>query len=146
MIDAQSIGCAAAHELDHEPVGLGEDLGPLHGETDQRVDVEEPPVPKIPIRGLPPGETIVLLIEQLVQGIRVRVRLGDHAIECARDARLVLQEIRQHLMGGARVSPAALDRARIGLAGWREDLECIGDELQPFDAGVCRGLPQGTRE
>ena len=49
-----------------------EDVGAFHSQADQRIDIEEAPIPKFLVGGAPIGQSILLLVEDLVQRISGR--------------------------------------------------------------------------
>jgi len=55
----------------------------LDANADKGVDVEEAPVAEFLVGGAPVRETIVLLVEKLVEGVEVGVEVGDDLIDCS---------------------------------------------------------------
>ena len=69
MIDAQSRHQPLADEAHHEPVCLGEDVGILHADGRQVIDVEEPAVVDLLSGHAPVGQPVRLVHEQVVEQI-----------------------------------------------------------------------------
>ncbi len=66
MVDADAVEYAAAEPVEDEGVGFLEDVGALHAEADEGVDVEEPAIAELLVGGLPVGEAVVLVVEEVV--------------------------------------------------------------------------------
>ena len=64
MVDPEAIHPPAAMPVERERVGLGEDLGILHVQGDEIVDIEEPAVVDLPRRPPPVHQAIDLRVEQ----------------------------------------------------------------------------------
>ena len=80
MIDPQPVHVAADQQLEHQAVTFREDLGVLHANGRQFVDVEETPIIDLVGGGLPVREPIDLGVEQLVEVV-VTVRVVGRAVE-----------------------------------------------------------------
>ena len=70
MIDPQPVHVAADQQLEHQAVAFREDLGVLHANGRQLVDVEETPIIDLVGGGLPVREPIDLGIQQACRGGR----------------------------------------------------------------------------
>ena len=80
MIDPQAIDVAAGQQLEHQAVTFREDLGRLHADGRQLVDVEEAAVIDLIVGGLPVREAIDLGVQQLVEVV-VTVRVSGRPVE-----------------------------------------------------------------
>ena len=58
MVDANAIEHAAAQPVEHQGVGLFEDVLALDAQADERVDVEESSIAKLLVGSLPVSEAI----------------------------------------------------------------------------------------
>jgi hypothetical protein len=103
-----------AHELEHQPMRLLEDLRVLHAHRAELVDVEEAAVVDLVEGRAPVRQPVRLLLEQRVQGVEAR-RLPGHAVEACdrlvergRDPGRAVDEMREALAGDRRLAPALL--------------------------------------
>ena len=80
MIDAQPRHRALPHQAEEQPVGGLEDLGLLHADGRQLVDVEEAPVVDLLARHAPVGGAIGLVGQQRVQQVHA-LRVARLAVE-----------------------------------------------------------------
>ena len=79
MVDADAIEHAALQPLENQRVGFFEDVLALDAQADERVDVEEASVAELLIGSLPVGKAIVLLVEEVVEGVEICVELARPA-------------------------------------------------------------------
>ena len=70
MIDPKSVHPAPASPVQHQRVGLREDLGVLHVKRDEIVHVEEAAVVDLPGRAAPVRQPVHLRVEQPAQPAR----------------------------------------------------------------------------
>src|SRR5438105_2660512 len=77
MIDSYSIQHAAMQPVQDQRVRLLEDVLSLHAQSNQRVHIEESPVPKLLVGSLPIREPIVLLIKEVIESVLVVIQVRD---------------------------------------------------------------------
>ena len=80
MIDADAVEDTFVEPVEDAAVGGVEDVRALDANADKRIDVEEATIAEFLIGGAPVGETVVLLIEEVIKGVVVGVELGDDLI------------------------------------------------------------------
>ena len=69
MVDADAIEDAFVEPVEDAAVGGVEDVRPLDAHADEGVDIEEATIAEFLIGGAPVSESIVLLIEKLVERV-----------------------------------------------------------------------------
>src|SRR4029450_581310 len=92
VIDAYPVEHAGCEPTEDQCVRVGEDPLVLGPEPDERIDVEEAPIPEFSPRGAPEGQPVVLALEKGVERVRVGVYLGHGRIERRCDGRLLVAE------------------------------------------------------
>ena len=80
VIDPQAVHVAADQQVEHKLVASVEDLGILHADGRQVVDVEEAAIVDLVGGRLPVREPIDLGVEQLVEAVEA-VRVAGRAVE-----------------------------------------------------------------
>ena len=97
MVDAKAGDLSLGQEPQDQAVRLLKDVGPLHADGRQLVDVEKPAIVDL-VRGHAPiGEPVGLVLQQLVQQIEAP-RVPLHAVK----ERHILLKERVDLGGGGR--------------------------------------------
>ena len=130
------------HPFEHAAVGVLKDLLVLHPQSDERVDVEETPVAQVAVRAAPPGQAIVLQIQQRVQRVGICVHVGDGLVDRGRDERIVLEQATEVLAKDGLVAMPPAHAGAIGRRWPRKLAERIGQKGECIRAG----LPRGTTE
>jgi len=95
VVDPEALHPAAPHQPEHGLVGGGEDPAGLDAQADQGGDVEEPAVVEL-LAGRPPeGQSVVLALEQGVEGVGIRVGGGHRPVDGPGQVEVLVQQAGQ---------------------------------------------------
>jgi hypothetical protein len=101
-------------------VRLFEDVLTLHAEADERVHVEEAAIPELLVGRLPVREAIVLLVQEVVEGIVVPVQFGDGAVDPGAGGGFLGAEAAEQAVEDGLVAMAGEDEGAVGRRRRRE--------------------------
>ena len=105
-------------------------MGALDTNADKGVDVEEATVAEFLIGSAPVGETIVLLVEKVVEGVVVGVQFADDLIDCGGGFGLFFAEAVEETEDDFFVAMADLHAFNVGAVGERKTREAVCEEAQ----------------
>ena len=88
MVDAHAVQHAAMQPVQNQRMGLVEHMFPFNSQPDQRVHVEKAPIPKLLVCCLPVRKPVVLLIQEIVEPIRILVQLRHCLVQRIANRRL----------------------------------------------------------
>ncbi len=109
-------------------MSFGEDVLALHAQADEVVDVEEAPVAELLVGGLPVGEAVVLLREEVVEGVGVGVDRGDGLVDGFADGCVFVAEAVEHGLDDLLVAVTGEDGGAVLERGGGEPEEGGGDK------------------
>src|SRR5580698_9905675 len=142
MVDANAVEQSLLQPFHDQRMRLVEDVLTLDAQADQRVDIKEAAIAKLLIRRLPVSEAIVLLRQERVERVRVRVQLFYRAVNGLADISLfsaepVEQPMQHVLIAMTRQRGASIRQIRI----WQPAI-AGSQKVQRVALGIVRSLVQ----
>ncbi len=139
VVDAQPVDHALRHPVEHQGVGVGEDLFVFHPQRRQRGDVEEAAVVELAPGGPPVGQAVVLAVQEGIEEVGVGVDAVHGGIDGGGDLRPLVAHPGQRPLEHLLVAVAVAHADSIGGGRRRQGGESGGQELQLVVVTPARG-------